>query len=267
MGSWWALHRGTSAAAGAGRTGGRVIARSRRTIAAIAAIGGLLAATAGDLRAEETRVHGSLQVLGGFPAGEFGDEVTEEGIGLSLDAGLRPGRGPLVFGARVGFVTYGRTQRKEPFNPNIPEVTIEVETTNNLVLGHLYLRLQPPRGAIRPYVDGLLGFGYLYTESQVQSEQFDEEIATSKNFDDTVLSYGIGGGLHILLGKMGNEDEGQSIRGIFLDLGGEYLVGGEGRYLEKGSVRRVGDPPVLVFDVKESKTDVATAKLGVAVEF
>lgn len=45
-----------------------------------------------------------------------------------------------------------------------------------------------------------------------------------------------------------------------------YLVGGEARYLKKkGSIRRLNDQ--LVYDIKESTTDLLTVQLGVTVEF
>lgn len=241
----------------------------RKLVSAGLAALALAASAAAFDRAEAApgRGHGSLQFLVGFPVGEFGDSVDETGFGVNLDGGYRPGRGPVVIGARAGFMTYGNASRREPFNPNIPEVTIRVETSNNLALGHAYLRLQPPRGSIRPYVDGLVGFTYLWTESRVESERFDEEIAASTNFDDTVFSFGVGYGLHILLGKPHDEASRRAIRGVFLEVGGEYIRGGEARYLKKGSVRRVGDPPRLVFEVFESRTDLATLKVGAAVEF
>lgn len=211
------------------------------------------------------RPQGSISFLVGVPQGEFRDNVSNPGFGLDVFGGLGFGRSPVVIGLDVGFLIYGRERRSEPFSNTIPDVTVEVETTNNILQTHFVLRLQPPDGAIRPYADALIGFKYLFTQTRIESERFgdNESIASSTNFDDFALSYGIGGGLTIDLYRPQGEDK--EVQSVGLQLGVQYLLGSEADYLRKGSIRREGGS--IEFDVERSRTTFLEPYLGVAVQF
>jgi hypothetical protein len=211
------------------------------------------------------RPQGSISFLVGVPQGEFRDNVSNPGFGLDVFGGLGFGRAPVVIGLDVGFLIYGRERRSEPFSNTIPDVTVEVETTNNILQTHFVLRLQPPEGAIRPHADALIGFKYLFTQTRIESERFgdNESIASSTNFDDFALSYGIGGGLTIDLYRPQGEDK--EVQSVGLQLGVQYLLGSEADYLRKGSIRREGGS--IEFDVERSRTTFLEPYLGVAVQF
>lgn len=197
------------------------------------------------------------------PQGEFADNLDDPGVGLSAFALGRLPQSPIYLGAEIGFIVYGSTERKEPFNENIPEVNVKVKTDNNLVAAGLLVRLQPPEGAIRPYLDGLLGLNYLYTRSSVNGNDDDEEISSTTNQDDTALAYGGGGGL--LVRVYSGHDAEKGVRGVFLDGRVRYVVGGEAEYLKEGSIRREGGR--LIFDKLHSQTDVLQIGLGATIEF
>lgn len=211
------------------------------------------------------RPQGSISFLVGVPQGEFRDNVSNPGFGLDVFGGLGFGRSPVVIGLDVGFLIYGRERRSEPFSNTIPDVTVDVETTNNILQTHFVLRLQPPEGAIRPYADALIGFKYLFTQTRIESERFgdNEAIASSTNFDDFALSYGIGGGVTIDLYRPRGEDK--EVESVGLQLGVQYLLGSEADYLRKGSIRREGGS--IEFDVERSRTTFLEPSLGIAVQF
>lgn len=215
----------------------------------------------------EPAVHpqGSIGFLVGIPQGEFRDNVSNPGFGLNIFGGLGIGRTPVVLGLDAGFLIYGRERRREPFSNTIPDVTVEVETTNNIFQSHFVLRLQPPEGTIRPYADALIGFKYLFTQTQIESERFDDNdpIATSTNFDDFALSYGIGGGLDIELARLDHEEV--KVRSIVLRLGVQYLLGSEAEYLKEGSIERRNGS--VSFEVDRSRTTFLEPHLGVAIHF
>lgn len=219
---------------------------------------------AGQLRPEF-----ELNGLLGLPQGEFGDQV-DAGGGLNLYAGLQDARSPVAVGVNLGFLIYGIERRSEPFSTTIPDVTVDVQTTNNIFLGHLVLRVQPPgdRAALAPYLNGYFGFKYLFTDTRIESERFEEEIATSTNFDDAALSYGLGGGVKIRLyqGALGEADNGRPRPGnVYLNIGLDYLFGSEAEYLKKGSIRRENGQ--VTFDVERSATTILIPRLGVIVSF
>ena len=211
----------------------------------------------------QTNFQGGLNFMAGFPQGEFKDNLDENGYGLAGEFLYSPSISPLGIGVSLGFMNYGEESRREPFSTTIPDVEVEVKTTNNIVMGHLLLRAQVKQGPIRPYAEGLVGFNYLFTETKIEDVDDEEEIASSTNLDDGVFSYGAGGGvmLRLYTGKVKKT----KTLSILLNLGVRYILGGEAEYLKEGSIKRVNGR--VVFDKIKSKTDLLTARFGVAVEF
>jgi hypothetical protein len=200
----------------------------------------------------------ALNVIVGVPQGDFGDRA-EAGIGGDLYGGLRLGKSPVTIGAKLGIMIYGHETRREPFSTTVPDVTVDVTTSNDILLGHFVLRLRPPGdGAFVPYVDGLFGFKYLFTQTEINSRRFDD-VASSTNFDDFALSYGGAAGLMIRVHRSGS-------RTAFLQLGADYMVGTEADYLLPGSIERDDDGNVN-FDVQRSKTTILTPRIGVLFEY
>ncbi len=207
--------------------------------------------------------HGQLNVGGYFtialPQGEFDEAVENNGYGLTGQALFSVPGSPVAVGASFGGVIYGRETREEPFSLTIPDVPVEVETTNYILLGHLVLRIQPPGGAFRPYADGVIGFHYLFTQTTIESRE--EDIASDTNFDDGVFSYGGGGGI------MFQVYDGAASKpvNVYVDVGARYLKGGKARYLKEGSIRR--EDGRVLYDIEESKTDLLAINIGVTVSF
>jgi hypothetical protein len=210
---------------------------------------------------------GGLSFMLGFPQGEFSDNVDNTGYGLSGELAYKPRMWPFSIGGSLAYMIYGQEKRTEPFSYTIPDVFVDVITTNSILSGHILLRAEVPRGPIRPYVDGLLGFNYLFTETKIEGYS-DEPIAKTTNLDDAVFSYGGGGG--ILIKIFGDETALRKARLgrsplVFIDLRLRYLLGGEAEYLKEGSIGRVGT--TVVYDVIQSKTDLLTFHIGVTAEF
>ncbi|UCD93360.1 MAG: hypothetical protein JSU69_06180 [Candidatus Zixiibacteriota bacterium] len=210
---------------------------------------------------------GGLSFMLGFPQGEFSDNVDKTGYGVSGELAYKPRLSPFSIGGSLAYMVYGREKRTEPFSYTIPDVFVDVITTNSLFSGHILLRTEVPKGPIRPYVDGLLGFNYLFTETKIEGYS-DEPIAKTTNFDDAVFSYGAGGG--VLIKVFGDEAALKAARFgksplVFIDLRLRYLIGGEAEYLKEGSIGRVGT--TVVYDVIESKTDLLTFHIGVTAVF
>ena len=202
---------------------------------------------------------GDISVIVGFPQGEFEDTVDNAGIGLNFFAGLGLGRTPIVIGLDGGFLVYGFEERREPFSPSIPDVTVRVETFNAIAMGHVLLRLQPPSGAVQPYLDGLFGLKYFFTETTVRDEDFhDEAIASTTNFDDVALSYGIGGGIDFQLYR-GRHNA------VLINAGARYLFGSEAEYLQEGSIERRNGR--VFFTTDRSETDLLIMQLGITLKF
>ena len=203
---------------------------------------------------------GDITVVVGFPQGEFEDHVDDAGVGLNFFVGLGLGRTPFVIGLDGGFLIYGHERRSEPFSTTIPDVYVDVETNNAIAMGHLLVRLQPPTGFVQPYLDGLVGFKYFFTETSIHDEDYNGEfaIASSTNFDDAALSYGIGGGLDVAI------HQGRKAM-VLINVGARYLFGTEADYLQEGAIERRDGRAFYTFD--RSETDLLVTQLGITLKF
>lgn len=196
-----------------------------------------------------------------LPQGEFGSALDGSvGVGATATALFQIPRSPLAVGVEGGASVYGYERRREPFSRTIPDVFVDVSTSSNFAQGLALLRLQRPDGAVRPYLDGLAGVNYLYTETSVSDRDYYREydIASSVNFDDFAPTAGLGGGLQVHLGtdydKPGRPTE------FLVDGRVRYLWGGEASFLTRSD--RYGD-----FRPQRSHTDVLQIQLGVTTRF
>jgi len=213
--------------------------------------------------AAQIRAEGGISFSVGVPQGEFGDHLESTGFGGHIYGAIGVPASPFMVGLDVGYLIYGHERRNEPFSTTIPDVRVDVVTDNNLVNGHIFLRLQPDLPGIRPYADALVGFKHLFTQTRIKNEGFEDlEIARSTNFDDTAFSYGFGGGLQFKV-FTATTDEGPGA--IFIDVGAKYLIGSRAAYLKEGSIRR--EDGSVTFDVTNSNTTMLVAQIGVTFKF
>lgn len=196
-----------------------------------------------------------------IPQGEFADQVDNLGGGLSGEfLILSPKlKSPIGFGINLGYYIYGMESRREPWSNTIPDVFLDVNRTNNLFNFHILFQIGLPQGRIRPYAEGLFGGSYLYTETSVSGQYNSDNIASTTNYDDLAWSYGVGGGILILLSGDPVTEEGA----VYLDLKGRYLFGSEAEYLKEGSVEIIGGQ--VRYYPSQSKTDLLTLHAGVKI--
>src|SRR5262245_22387815 len=129
------------------------------------------------------------------PHGEFSENVTNNGYGVSGQILVRLAGSPFLAGGDLGIAIYGSESRREPISTTIPNLQVRVRTTNNILFSHFVLRAQPRTGPVRPYFDGLIGLNHLSTKTSISDLSNDETIASSTDMSDTALSYGFGGGM------------------------------------------------------------------------
>lgn len=198
-----------------------------------------------------------------FPVNEFKENVDNVGFGLSGEfLFITPQiHSPFGVGVNLGYFIYGMESRREPFSLTIPDVFVNVERTNNLVNFHLLFQVGVPTGKIRPYLEGLFGGSYLFTETNIKSDNSFNEVASSVNFDDWAWNYGFGGGIGILVGG----DPITNIDALFIDLKVRYMFGSEAEYLKEGSVEIIESR--VTYLVSESKTDMISAHAGIRAYF
>ncbi len=204
-----------------------------------------------------------VNFLFGQPKGEFKENVEDLGFGIGGMFAFRPGNSPVMIGVDVEYMLYGSETRQEPFSHTIPDVTVEVETRNNILLTHGLLRLQGKSGIFRPYLDGLIGMHYFFTETKVRDEDdFAEPIASTTNQQDIAFSYGTGGGVMFLVHQ---KQEGSKLTEVLIDFRVRHSFGGEATYLKKGSITRENGTAII--DPLRSRTDLLTYQFGVVFSF
>ena len=199
------------------------------------------------------------------PQGEFKDNVDRNGYGISGIALFSPiPLLPLKLGLELGYVNYGSEERRESFSYTIPDVKVKVQRNNNIFLGHLLLRVQQDVGILSPYVDGLFGLNYLWTDTKIREVEYFEEIASSKNFDDLTSSYGVGCGIMFKAYDAGVSAV--NLMQIYVDLKVRYLYSGEAEYLKEGAIS-IDENAKVHYDVSKSKTDLMLFQLGFIFSF
>lgn len=200
----------------------------------------------------------SLQL--GLPQGPFQDQLESTGFGIKGMAGLHMPRSPLFFGVDFSYLTFGTDSRKEAFNSNIPDVRVQVDNSYNMASGFGLLRLSGQSFTFRPYVEGLFGVNYLYTQSVVRnSGNNDEEIASDINLDDFTPAYGIGAGFQFLVW------DGRQVYGtlMYLNMQARYIRGGNAEYVLPGTIDTSGQ--AAQFDTADSRTDTAYIQIGMSI--
>jgi len=204
----------------------------------------------------------------GSPQGEFRDNIGRNGFGVTFGGVVKSSRFPFGIGIDIGFLNYGHQSRYEPLSTTIPDLKVRVENDNNIVAGDLVLRFQPPRtGRVIPYIDGVLGFKYLYTSTSIERADTweDEDILSSTNFDDFTFEYGVGGGMLFRVYTFEDFSKQDKQADLYIDFRVRYMYGGNAEYLKKGSIRT--SEGKVSYDVYESETDMLLFHLGVAVGF
>ena len=218
-----------------------------------------------------------INFIFGIPQGEFRDNVDRLGYGLGGRLAYQP-NGIFAIGGALGILSYGNQTRQEPFSYTIPDVTVDVTTSNNFLFGHIIAQIGAPMGYVKPYIEGHFGFNYLWTDTRIESNESsdsDDVIASSTNFEDFTFAYGGGGGLmvkvyekrqrhsrKIIHHKKNNSDFGK----VYIDIKAIYTSGGTAEYLKEGSIHQ-GENGTVEYDISKSKTDLLTVQVGVGFEF
>ncbi len=213
----------------------------------------------------QDRFQASLNFLMAYPQNDFRSNVDRTFYGLSGEFFYRPRRSPLSLGVSLEYLNYGNETRTESWDEAVPEVWVDVTTRNSLFSVAAVLRLSPEAGFLRPYVEGLVGFNYLFTYTSVRDDDsWSEAIATTTNFDDWTLAYGVGAGAILRALEVRNR-RGGSVFSLYLEFGLRYLKGGTAEYLRENGILRNGGS--LAYVPLTSTTDLVKSRLGVVFLF
>jgi len=206
----------------------------------------------------EPRFQGGLNFTVAQPAGQFGQYVND-GIGVGAHGLVRLGDTGW-FGLRLegDFVQYGRETKRVPLSNTVGgRIQVDLTTSNNIFSLGVGPQLMVPRGPIRPYVNGLVGFSYFSTESSVSGIDANESLLRNQNLGDGTFSYG--GGSGVLVPVFRNA---RSL--VFLDVGAQFHNNGRARYLREGGIEDLPDGSIRLHAI-DSNANLWTYHIGVSI--
>jgi hypothetical protein len=165
--------------------------------------------------------------------------------------------GMLSIRADAGVSLYGNDSRRTAFGETTGgQVEVDVHTSNILETGSVGMQLTLPSGSIRPYVHTGAGVLAFFTESGVESTHGGLAVATIVNQSDVAFAWTLGGGIYVPI-RTGPAN-------AMLDIGVQYLHGGNAKYLTPESIVDLPNGDITV-EQMESSTHVVALRIGVRV--
>ena len=216
-----------------------------------------------------------ISFVWGYPQGAFGDNLGRPLPGVLVSMGGKTPTLPLILSTEFGWLSYGFDDRVELVFSDAsmrPSPSFfSVHTRNSFMTAHFVAQLVPYEGAVEPFVAGIVGFKYIVSDIDVESQVLlnndngnliiigDNRIQSSSAFDALALSYGVGAGVNIQVfeGDFGIKN---SHTTISLHLGARYLLGSKADYLTENSILSSMDG--IRFERVESDTDILISSLG-----
>jgi hypothetical protein len=203
----------------------------------------------------------------GFPQSEFRENIGSTAWGGDLSFSYRLPKSSFSIGTSLGYLVYGHHSRHEPLSHTLPDVIVDVSTTNAILLWHVFLRFQPQQGRVRPYAEVLAGLHHLTTDTSIDDHHGwgDEDSISSNNYSDTAMSFGVGAGVMFPVLQIIRRGSDTSLFSLDLDIGARYLKGGVAEYLKKDSIVR--EEGAVSYWVYESSTDLFIFQIGLSFVF
>ena len=204
-----------------------------------------------------------LDLTGGFARGELADNI-DDGIGGGLRFAWKP-RPTARWSAGIDLrlINYDENSLFDPYEDCCRFID-EIETQSNILMGHLFLKWERPRGFLRPHFELLSGVKHFETETRILGGEFEDVIEDFTEFDDTAFSYGCGFGVSLAL-KDGPHGGDRGV-GILLRFTGRLLYGTEATYVVEDSIV-FEDPQTISFEIADSETNLFTIDAGITFRF
>lgn len=191
----------------------------------------------------------------GSPQGDFANNVNGA-LGANGFFGVRLGNTPFAVRADLSYSIYGSETRRVPLGGGpLGLITVDVNTTNNILAGGIGLQAGLPGAGLSPYVGGSVGFSNFFTQSSVSGayQSSSEPFASSTNLSDGAFAKTLFGGFYIPVGSNGGQ----------VDIGARYHWNGEALYLTDRDIsfNAMGTP---VLSARRTRADLLTIQVGFA---
>lgn len=192
------------------------------------------------------------------PVHEFAENVDVAfGVGSSIRHHFSWFR-PLGIRGDFAMMNYGNERQRVPLSSTVNRVTVEMNTSNNILVIGGGPELAVMQGPVRPYVHGFVGYSHFFTESSAGDDDGGGTFARSTNFSDGGLATGGGAGVRVPLRARATE--------ISIDGGARFTRNGVRSYLRRGDVIDLPDGS-LQFTPRVTNADFWVYYLGISLDF
>jgi hypothetical protein len=221
---------------------------------------GVLFCAAAYAQEADMRTYPSIQLGGAFhmgvPMDDFRDNLDQLGIGAGGFAIFNVNDSPLNIGIELAGLGFDSEQLRYQAEIGGFLRRYELRTTSSAFLGHALVRFQPNVNfAIKPYVDGMLGFKNLFTRTTLTDEDLNETVDSGNDQRDWALSYGGAVGVQVAFSRAAN---------LVLDLRCTYLQGSNASYLVRREETGVNiEDPIDAFEERTSPTTLLIPQIGI----
>jgi hypothetical protein len=190
------------------------------------------------------------------PNGEFADTWGHNMFTVGGHTAWPMGVLPFQAGFAFGYSQMGREAATVPVQDPALTATEGHLAVRAKVFNYLPLvRLNPLRGKVRPYVDGLMGLRQFTTVSTLTVDGLEEPLSTVREANDLAFTTGWAAGIMVTWGGIG-----------YVEARVERLNGGHASYVDPASITL--DPAGNVgFGTLESNTDVVNVLVGIGLRF
>lgn len=207
------------------------------------------------------RLQGDFRFILGVPQGDFDKITGDVGYGASGSLRVPLRQVPLQVGLDLGLLFF-ESDPTTLTSDTAPSTEAVVRYDTNVFMGHFLARFQPWDGTFTPYVDGLVGFKYLFSDARIERRVFPSTDPTNvaTDLNDWALSYGLGAGVDV---ELLTGSRRVWFETLALSAGARYLFGSEAECVAGDPLLEGRDPSTT----NCARTDLLVPQIGLTLRY
>jgi len=203
------------------------------------------------------KAHFGISFIAAEPVGELG-AYFDEGFGGQLGVGIPVDDfGLFRIVADLGFLIYGH--ERQSYCMALPygcRIGLDLTTTNNIAFGGIGPELALPLGAIEPYVRGMMGFSYWFTNSSLSGYDDDHDFGNTTHLSDVVAAWRAAAGIRLRISN--------GSKPVSIDFGVERHENGIADFLTEGDIVDHANGNITIFP-NRSEANLMTYRIGISI--
>ncbi len=203
------------------------------------------------------KAHFGIALIAAEPVGELG-AYFDQGFGGQLSVGIPvDDYGLFRIVADLGFLIYGH--ERQSYCMSLPvgcRIGLDLTTTNNIAFGGIGPELALPPGVVEPYVRGMMGFSYWFTNSSLSGYDDDHDFGNTTHLSDLVAAWRAAAGIRVRVSNGRNP--------VSIDFGVERHENGIADFLTEGDIVDHADGSISIFPHR-SEANLLTYHVGISI--